>query len=403
MAKPLPTRADLIDYNYAVAGHDGTLCDVDGELFIKPCTPAEIAFYESSVATHPEFAEFMPTFLGTLTLDETTNGTSTSIEEVGAALLAKHNHTTIEEAEATILAAEEEASAVFLLNGVPGSDGYGTPISNDTPVSNGTRTPIEFVPNGIPIPKPSMFPPAQEPPIKTGKRIITNLAVVLENAAHGFIRPNILDVKLGTRLWADDAPEEKRIRFDKVTAETTHKELGFRVAGMRVWQGHNASKDIEVDEEGYKVFNKDYGRFELHTGNVHEAFENFLFSSSAGVDEELGKLVAQAFLAELSKVEAVLSSQESRMFSASLLFVFEGDGKALRNAMEEASRSPSTMVNGDEEDEEEEDDEMLGPKIYTVKVIDFAHAEWVPGMGPDANAILGVRSVSKILENIVAA
>ncbi|KAF8855388.1 SAICAR synthase-like protein [Acephala macrosclerotiorum] len=397
MAKPLPTRADLVDYNYAVAGHDGTLCDIDGELFIKPCTPAEIAFYESSIASHPEFAEFMPTFLGTLTLDEQTNGTSTSIEEVGAALLAKHNGTSVEEASATIL-----------LNGIPHSDTNGTPSA--TMLTNGTSIEAAPITNGILIPE---HLPAAEPQIKTGKRIITNLAVVLENAAHGFIRPNILDVKLGTRLWADDAPEEKRIRFDKVTSETTHKELGFRVAGMRVWQGEGKGEkgekgwEKEVDEEGYRVFNKDYGRFELHTGNVHEAFQNFLFSENAGVDEELGKLVAQAFLSDLEKIEAVLSNQESRMFSASLLFVFEGDGKVLRSVMEEASRSPSTLVNGNDEGEDgvedEDEDEVLGSKIYTVKVIDFAHAEWVPGMGPDVNAILGVKSVSKILENIVAA
>lgn len=340
----------------------------------------------------------MPTFLGTLTLDEQTNGTSTSIEEAGAALLAKHNGMNAEEASVYTLA-NGEAGAAILTNGASVEE------PNPAILTNG-------ISNGIQTAKHSI--PAAEPPIKTGKRIITNLAVVLENAAHGFIRPNILDVKLGTRLWADDAPEEKRIRFDKVTSETTHKELGFRVAGMRVWQGEGKSEngegksgkagDKEVDEEGYKVFNKDYGRFELHKGNVHEAFNNFLFSEDAGVDEELGKLVAQAFLADLEKIEQVLSNQESRMFSASLLFVFEGDGRALRNAMEEASKSPATLVNDDEgEEADEEEDEVLGPKIYTIKVIDFAHAEWVPGMGPDANAILGVRSVSKILENIVAA
>lgn len=299
----------------------------------------------------------MPTYLGTLTLDEQKNGTT--IEDVGAALLAKHSGTTVEEASAAIL-------------------------------GNGTSKGV------LPVAKHTV--PEVVIPVKTGKRIVTNLAVVLENAAHGFVKPNILDVKLGVRLWADDAPEEKRIRFNKVTEETTHKDLGFRVAGMRVWQGHGATGP-DIDEEGFKVFNKDYGRFSLNKHNIHEAFENFLFSGSAGVDEELGKLVAQAFLADLDKIEKVLAGQESRMFSASLLFVFEGDGPTLRRAMEEAS-SPSTLVNGDEENSEEDEDESTGPKIYTVKVIDFAHAEWVPGMGPDTSSILGVRSVSKILENI---
>ena len=89
------------------------------------------------------------------------------------------------------------------------------------------------------------------------------------------------------------------------------------------------------------------------------------------------------------------------MFSASLLFVFEGDGVALRAAMEEASRSPATLMNGDGGDsEEEEDGEDTGPKIYSVKVIDFAHAEWTPGMGPDENSLIGVRSVAKILKKL---
>jgi 1D-myo-inositol-tetrakisphosphate 5-kinase/inositol-polyphosphate multikinase len=329
---------------------DGTLCDVDGELFIKPCTQAEINFYENSVVAHPEFAEFMPAFLGTLTLDERQNA---SIEEQGAALLAKH----ISE------------------NGTIAEDGVAVIAKRAVP---------EVV-----------------LPVKTGKRIETNQAVVLENAAHGYVKPNILDVKLGVRLWADDAHQEKKIRFDKVTEETTHKELGFRIAGMRVWQGHGAvGKDI--DDEGYKIYDKNYGRFDLQKENVHQAFQNFLFAKSAGVDEELGKLVAQAFLADLGRIQEVLESQESRMFSASLLFVFEGDGDTLRAAMEEASKSPATLVNGDgcisEEDEDEED---AGPKIYSLKVIDFAHATWTPGLGSDENSLVGVRSVARILKSIV--
>lgn len=327
---------------------DGTLCDVDGELFIKPCTHTEIAFYEASVAAHPEFAELMPTYLGSLTLDEQQNAT---IEEHGAAFLAKHtNGTVVEEGSAALIAKHTIPEVVV--------------------------------------------------PVKTGKRIETNQAVVLENAAHGYIKPNILDVKLGVRLWADDAHQEKKIRFDKVTEETTHKELGFRIAGMRVWQGHGAvGKDI--DEEGFKIYDKNYGRFYIQKENVLEAFRNFIFAESAGIDEELGKLVSQAFLADVRRIQEVMESQESRMFSASLLFVFEGDGVALRAAMEEASRSPATLVNGDGGDsEEDEDGEDTGPKIYSVKVIDFAHAEWTPGMGPDENSLIGVRSVAKILKNL---
>ncbi|KAG9235830.1 putative inositol polyphosphate multikinase [Amylocarpus encephaloides] len=337
MARQLPMRADLIEYQHAVAGHEGTLCDVDGELFIKPCTPAEIAFYESSIASHPQFAEYISTYLGTLTLDETQN--VATIEEAGAALIAKHSI-------------------------------------------------------------PEVVVPSKA---RTTKKIATNQAIVLENAAHGFVKPNILDVKLGVRLWADDAHPEKKTRFDKITEETTHKELGFRIAGMRVWQGHNA-KGADIDTDGFKIYDKNYGRTSISSYNVHEAFRNFIFAASAGIDEELGKLVSQAFLADITRILEILEAQESRMFSSSLLFVFEGDGAALRAAMEEASGSPATLVNsdgdGDGFSEDEDGHEDPGPKIYAVKIIDFAHAEWTPGLGPDENSLTGVRSVVKILSQL---
>lgn len=238
---------------------------------------------------------------------------------------------------------------------------------------------------------------------KLSKKIRTTQAVVLENAAHGFVKPNILDIKLGVRLWADDADSAKRARFDKVANDTTHKKFGFRIAGMRVWQGHGA-KGEGIDADGYKVYDKFYGRQTIQDHNLHDAFHNFLFVKSAGVDEELGKLVAQAFTANVSRIQEIIEAEESRMFSSSLLFVFEGDGEALRAAMEEASRSPATLVNGNSngfvEDDEEDLDEDLGPKIYTVKVIDFAHAQWTPGLGPDENALTGIRSVVKFLGEI---
>jgi 1D-myo-inositol-tetrakisphosphate 5-kinase/inositol-polyphosphate multikinase len=292
----------------------------------------------------------MPTFLGTLTLDE---DQSASIEERGAALVATHTNNRV------------------------GGEAEALPIAKHT-------IPEVVVPTN-------------------SRKIATNQAVVLENSAHGYVKPNILDVKLGVRLWADDAPLEKQLRFDKVTEETTHKDLGFRIAGMRVWQGHSAAGD-DINEEGYRIYDKDYGRFSLQKENVHEAFRKFIFVQSAGIDKELGQLVSQAFLTDLERIQEIIGGQESQMFSASLLFVFEGDGVALRSAIEEASRSRTTPVNGNNrgsENEGTDDDEVedTGPKIYSLKVIDFAHAQWTPGSGPDENSLKGIRSVAKILRD----
>lgn len=328
---------------------DGVLSDVNRELFIKPCTPAEIAFYETSIAEHPEFAMYMPTFMGTLTLS---NNQNAPLKEQGAALIAEQN-------------VKRSVS----------------------PNKRGT------------------------------KKIVTNKALVLENATAGFKRPNILDVKLGVRLWADDAAQEKKTRFDLVTEQTTHKKFGFRIAGMRVWQGCETNNgQLDVDDEGYKIYDKDYGRYTINDDNIAEAFRDFIFTKHAGIDKELGNLLIQAFLCDLEAIQKTIENQESRMYSASLLFVFEGDGKALRAAMEEASKPATKLTNGtngvnghnhnnedinDSDDDDEDEDEDEGPKIYSLKVIDFAHAEWVPGMGPDENSLLGVRSVIKILKDLV--
>lgn len=309
----------------------------------------------------------MPTFIGNLTLSPQQNAT---FEEQSAALIAKHT------------------------------------------------IPEVVVPNSLHIPSASDIHPTALGPART-KKIVTDLALVLENAAYGFVKPNILDVKLGVRLWADDAAQEKKDRFDKVTQETTHKDLGFRIAGMRVWQGHEAMNKPSVrinhttttTSDGYKIYDKNFGRDIAKTSNILQSFSEFIFVESAGIDEELGKLILEAFIADVESIQDVMEREESRMYSGSLLFVFEGDGKALRKAMEEVTAkakdlpSPPTTANGSNEDEDDnydddDSDELTSPKIYSVKVIDFAHAEWTPGQGPDENSIKGIRSVVKIMKDL---
>ncbi|KAK4109117.1 SAICAR synthase-like protein [Canariomyces notabilis] len=359
------------------------MCDPDGELFIKPCVQQEIDFYETAFKEHPNFAELMPVYLGTLSLND-----ATDVDSVDEQLPAVNE----------LLSKEVKDQAVLMA-------------------------------------KPNQ-----------NRKIVTNKSVVLENAAYGFKRPNILDAKLGRRLWADDAPMAKRRRFDKISETSTNGSHGFRIAGMRIYKG--SDNPDELDSEGYKVYDKDYGRLER-----------------AGIDEDLGRAIAQAFLEDLRRVEQVLASEETRMYSASLLFTFEGDGEALRAAIEKAAPSsssseqegkkeqvrdikttPSTsrvdsgiamdgngeiiltqqkdgavdarLLSGpiqgnvdlmalagdigmdDEEDEEDEEEFSDFPRIYSLKLIDFAHASWVPGQGPDENSLLGVRSLIKVFEEL---
>jgi 1D-myo-inositol-tetrakisphosphate 5-kinase/inositol-polyphosphate multikinase len=361
----------------------GTLCDPDGELFIKPCTRQEISFYESANEEHPDFANLMPLYMGTLLLNDATN-----MESINEQI----------------------------------------PVVADHISQHMKEQVIEMAHHVQPPPAKDLNAPWV--PSKTNK-IKTDMAIVLENAAHGYHQPNILDVKLGTRLWADDALIAKREKFDQIAKETTHGELGFRIAGMRVYKG--ADDKAKLDEEDYLIYGTDFGRKEVNKDNVVGAFKKFIFNDSAKVDEALGQAVANAFLTDLRRVEEVLASEESRMYSSSLLFVFEGDGDALRAAIDQHSSSVTMSDKGnlasnlagarstarvdsgiaidedgemiaiDEEEEEDSDmEEDCLPRVYSLKLIDFAHAAWTPGQGPDENNLKGVRSLIRIFEEIAA-
>lgn len=401
--REMPKRSELVDYNYAVAGHAGTLCDADGELFIKPCTQQEVQFYESAHALHPEFNEWMPLYLGTLSLNENTTDAMIHAAIPGI----------VEKADIPAPIKEEIQSHLHLDERpvfVPEP-----PTADPEPVIQRAATDnVTWIPN-------------------KNRKISTDRAVVLENASFGYKKPNIMDAKLGVRLWADDAPLEKRTRFDKIAEETTHKKYGFRIAGMRVYKG--STDNSELDEEDYKIYDKDWGRVTVQNENLLDSLKKFVFNEAAGVDEELGKIVAGAFATDLRRVQEVLEAEESRMFSSSLLFVFEGDGEALKQAIEETSASARVSVTekasagvranlrvdsgigmdddlaNDKAPALDEDVDVDGsdmsddgfssfPRIYTLKLIDFAHARWVPDEGPDENILLGVRSLAQLFEDM---
>ncbi|KAI0206389.1 SAICAR synthase-like protein [Astrocystis sublimbata] len=428
--KDVPKHQDLIGYKHAVAGHDGTMCDADGELFVKPCTQAEVDFYESA-KFHPEFAELMPVFCGSLALLNTS--TAASIHQQLPDLI---DHAEIPKG------LKDELMSHLDPGMAPAAAGHSDaqqPLvapstSSKEPATDGKR------------------PEARTGPIKTDR------AIALLNASYGFKKPNIMDTKMGQQLWSKDAKPEKRERFDKITESTTHKNFGYRIAGMQVYKGthptYTKSGGVQEpsanvtgpNEEGFMVYDKFWGRDDVNDANLAESLKLFIFNEAAGIDEDLGKLVAGLFARDLRRVEEILQNEESRMYSSSLLFVFEGDGPALRAAIEEAKAEEAAMEAevvesvtkrsapravsanlrvdsgigmddeelrfvaesvtfgneaGEEADDDEDFDEMSSfPHIYTLKMIDFAHADWTPGLGPDEAVLLGVRSLAECFEKL---
>jgi 1D-myo-inositol-tetrakisphosphate 5-kinase/inositol-polyphosphate multikinase len=302
-----------------------------------------------------------------------------------------------------------------------------------------------------------------------GRPIASPLHVVLSSITAGLHRPNVLDLKLGARLWDDATPPAKRARLDAVAHSTTSGSLGFRVAGMRVWEGERRLYSDAVEngdqngfddnndaaaaagqehgdgerkvrdgnEEGgekrknsrphphsllhapsnFRFYNKLYGRTLSPGDSLKEGLRRFVLVPEAHIDTSVASKLMRAFCDEVREIREVLERTEMRMFSGSILIAYEGDGKAFKAREEELTRIVEQHANGQplhngesaddgdgnekEEDQEEEDDdeeeEMPEPPVlYRVKLIDFAHAQFTPGLGVDENVLQGVRSVERI-------
>ena len=335
------------------------LTDASGSLVIKPCKPTESSFYESAAADHPDFAALMPTFYGRLALSTPEQKEALKHQDpmsINAALQAR-------EGTAHMLVASDRSQPSDLS--------------------------------------------AKEP---FGKKLDTDHAIVMENVSAGFVRPNTLDIKLGSRLWDDDAAPEKRQRLDQVAATTTSSTLGFRIAGMRVW---NSSSNVATEGQPqgqYRAYDRMYGR-EFSAQNVHRAFEDFFFERNASKPRLTSnrRAVLELCEVELEAMEQVLVKTESRIYSASILFVYEGDNVALDKGLttletERAHRGDDLATGEEDQDDDEHedsDDEDNETKIHDAKLIDFAHAHWTPGEGPDENMLKGVRSVRRILRQLL--
>lgn len=285
-----------------------------------------------------------------------------------------------------------------------------------------------------------------------GGKIRTDSGVVLENltAKKKYCKSNVLDVKLGARLWADDAPQAKRERLENEANATTSKALGIRIAGMRMYTGQDPAGHREadvadhcVDQDSlsridpklpdYRFYDKHYGR-SLTVDSVHEGFEKFFRIAPGKAPDEDIKKVLRTFLTDLDGLRCVLESEECRIYSSSLLFVYEGDREALQEAIKLQENSPNTDYvdggvtsaeltesneraphegdaaephEGDAAESHEadaasdSDSESALPRIQALKLIDFAHAQWTEGQGPDENLLYGIKTLIRILSEII--
>ncbi|CCG82276.1 Arginine metabolism regulation protein iii [Taphrina deformans PYCC 5710] len=239
--------------------------------------------------------------------------------------------------------------------------------------------------------------PAYSPPNAVYER-----AVVLENLAFGYAKPCILDLKLGSRLYDDDAPMEKQLRLEAVRRSTTSGTLGVRIAGMKVWN---------AGENRYREYERSWGK-SLTNHTIQQMGINEFFNTS--IRPEQKELIASRFLEDIERILKVFEMTELRIFSPSLLFVYEGDQTSLDLAIEDEgkqmirdelgdgvlddAREHCSDSDGDlPSDGASSQDEELAREFCVCRMIDFAHARFAPGEGLDENILRALRAARRLV------
>ncbi|KAG8911532.1 hypothetical protein FRC01_005665 [Tulasnella sp. 417] len=251
-------------------------------------------------------------------------------------------------------------------------------------------------------------------------------SIVLRNVAYEFKKPNILDVKLGTVLYDEDADETKKARMIETARKTTSLESGVRLTGFKVW---------DPSKNDYEQTPKSFGK-SIKVSQLPEGMAKF-FPAAAIQDRALLTAVIDGIIGEVQEIKEIFEKVEMRMVGGSLLIVWEGDEEALKASLsateelpeggltgkhkaEAAAAAPAAAERalkevevevtgiakgGAAEEESAETSSSLSTSSskklslgYAVKMIDFAHTRLAPGEGPDKGVVLGMETTLNLLK-----
>jgi len=181
--------------------------------------------------------------------------------------------------------------------------------------------------------------------------------LVLENLTQGFVKPCVMDVKIGSVTYGPDASEEKKAK-EALSYPGTKIPFGFSVLGI-----------ISHSHKGFQRITKAFGR-SLDEKNIDDVLNNFL-----SVDLEFGKILARCFLEKLDEFLEFFSKQTSyHVYASSLLFVYDYEALDYENY------------------------NLKNP--VRLKLIDFAHV--FPGNGElDHNFLFGLKNLSELFRKFI--
>ncbi|KAG0264613.1 hypothetical protein BG011_006459 [Mortierella polycephala] len=360
-----------------VGGHDGVLSmGEENEIIVKPSLPQEHHFYEEAVL-HPELQSWMPAYYGSLTLTRS---------------LQEHSSTGLSEE------ALGAAPTITALNGYP-----------VTGFMSADQDQGEEHQQGLPSSAAALLQQAydhggEEVQLQASKSTDPDEdeCLCLENVSHGFKKACILDLKLGIQLYDDNASDAKKARLGAVSDNTTSGNFGIRLTGFQVY---DSAKD------DFTKYSKDYGK-SLTENTILDGFRAFF---SAQLGPERMRLVIERFVNDLADFLSTIQTQEVRMRSSSLLMMYEGDVEAFDEGLVMEQEKINAAVtrakahlekdgektDDEDDDDDDYDDDEVSQKVTDMRLIDFAHSTFTPGMGPDEGVVLGVKSAMMFFDRLL--
>ncbi|CAG8727218.1 6057_t:CDS:2, partial [Ambispora leptoticha] len=244
-------------FDHQIGGHEKILSMGDGSVIAKPCNTIERDFYENSVL-HPEFAQWMPRYLGSLQL----KGVQSHLDTIATNVI--------------------DSAKTYVEGG-----------GNDTVIREQNAMDIKH-------------------------------AICIENVIWKFKKPCIMDLKLGFVLYGPEADEAKRQRMIKKAESSTSGTVGLRIAAMKLY---------EKSKNDFTIIPRTYG-YALTKDTMLSGFTKYFDALQDSPPHNHKRVIIKRFLDDLQEFRKVLEKQELRLHSASLLFVYEGDEKALTDALE---------------------------------------------------------------------
>ncbi|KAJ1983666.1 hypothetical protein H4R34_001137 [Dimargaris verticillata] len=205
------------------------------------------------------------------------------------------------------------------------------------------------------------------------ENVLQSTYLLIEDATAGFKRPNILDLTLGSRLYDEEANEEKRNKMIKKAQKTLSGTLGFRFAGMQVIDPMTGTPCI-IDRDVLRKVTKDTAQATLAS-----FFPDML-------NPAYRRQVVACFHHALDQLSTVFNGTPALLIGASILVVYEGDATQVWSVID--------AIN------DEFDPSAHCASFFRVRIIDFAHSTWTDKGVPRDDYQTALTNIRQLLTGV---